>query len=529
VNRNRNTTALVASPVLVGAVTALVVCVGVFLAYNANAGLPFVPTYTLRAELPTGAKLVKGNEVRVGGFRVGAVSRIDGAVRKPGGRRRAVAVVQMELDKSIEPLSADTRLRVRPRSALGVKYIEITPGRSKRTLAAGDTVPLAQGSQSKDFEDAFATFDRDTRPNLRQATEGLGTAFTGRGQSVNQALAALPPLLDHLEPVMVTLSDPSTDLRGLVRNLGAVAGQVAPVAPQAAALARNGADTFAALNRSPEALADAIAATPPTLAVGTRALRRSRPVVEQATVLVRKLRPATRELPATLPPVSDALRIGTPVLGRSVALSDRLRGSSVALRNLIRDPATGRSLGSLRNAVAQLKPTVSFVAPYQTVCNFASYFFHALGEHQSQPAPGGNAQQQLLRFVNQTQPNTLGFTYSSRPWDLQPGQPAHGATFDGQPAGRPIAPPYQPAIDSQGNADCQNGQVGFPNFRLIEDFVRKNGAAGNGDPTDIVTGTLPDGTAAGANSVVGKSDYPGLAGGTYKSRELGIDNLKDVP
>ena len=44
-----------------------------------------------------------------------------------------------------------------------------------------------------------------------------------------------------------------------------------------------------------------------------------------------------------------------------------------------------------------------------------------------------------------------------------------------------------------------------------------------------MTGTLPDGTAAGANSVVGKSNYPGLAGGTYKSRELGIDNLKDVP
>jgi hypothetical protein len=92
-----------------------------------------------------------------------------------------------------------------------------------------------------------------------------------------------------------------------------------------------------------------------------------------------------------------------------------------------------------------------------------------------------------------------------------------------------MAPPYQPAIDAQGNADCQNGQDGFPNFRLIEDFVRKNGAAGNGDPNDIVTGKLSDGTAAGANSVVGKSNYPGLAGGTYKSRELGIDNLKDVP
>ncbi len=528
-NRNRTTSALVASPVLVGAVTLLVVVVGVFLAYNANSGLPFVPTYTLRAELPSGAKLVEGNEVRMGGFRVGAVSKIEGAVHRQGGRRRAIAVVELQLDKSIQPLRADTRMRVRPLSALGLKYIQIEPGHSGRDLAAGATVPLAQTSQSNDFEDVFATFDRKTRPSLRQATEGFGTAFTGRGPSLNRSLAALPPLLDHLRPVMATLSDPGTDLRGLIRNLGAVAAQVAPVAPQAAALTRNGADTFAALNRSPRALADTIAATPPTLAVGTRALRRSRPVVAQIAILLRKLRPATRELPATLPPVSDALRVGTPVLGRSVDLSRRLRTSSVALRDLIRDPATGMALGKLRTSVAQLRPTLQFVAPYQTVCNYANYFFHALGEHQSQPGPGGNVQQQLIRTVNQAQPNSLGFTYSSRPWDLQPGQPAQGAQFGGMPAGRAFAPPYQPAIDAQGNADCQNGQDGFPNFRLIEDFVRKNGAEGTGNPSDIVTGTLPDGTPAGSNSVVGKSNYPGLAGGTYKSRELDINNLKDVP
>ncbi len=206
--------------------TLLVVVVGVFLAYNANSGLPFVPTYTLKAELPSGAKLVKGNEVRFGGFRVGAVSKIEGAKR----RGRAIAVVTMQLDKSVEPLRADSRLRVRPRSALGLKYIEIVPGRSGRDLAAGATVPLAQSSQSNDFEDVFSTFDRRTRPSMRQATEGFGTAFTGRGTSLNSALAALPPLLDDLRPVMATLNDPGTDLDGFVRNLAAVTAQVAPVA-----------------------------------------------------------------------------------------------------------------------------------------------------------------------------------------------------------------------------------------------------------------------------------------------------------
>ena len=75
-SRRRGTASLVASPVLVGAVTVLVSVIAVFIAYNANAGLPFVPTYDLKAQLPTGNKLVKGNEVRVGGFRVGVVDDI---------------------------------------------------------------------------------------------------------------------------------------------------------------------------------------------------------------------------------------------------------------------------------------------------------------------------------------------------------------------------------------------------------------------------------------------------------------------
>ena len=50
--RRSGTASLVASPVLVGAVTVLVAIIAVFIAYNANAGLPFVPTYDVKAELP---------------------------------------------------------------------------------------------------------------------------------------------------------------------------------------------------------------------------------------------------------------------------------------------------------------------------------------------------------------------------------------------------------------------------------------------------------------------------------------------
>ena len=59
--RRRSVGGLTASPVLVGAVTLLVAIVAVFLSYNANAGLPFVPTYDVSVNLPSAANLVAGN------------------------------------------------------------------------------------------------------------------------------------------------------------------------------------------------------------------------------------------------------------------------------------------------------------------------------------------------------------------------------------------------------------------------------------------------------------------------------------
>ena len=60
----RPASSIVASPVLVGAVTVLIAIVAVFLAYNANQGLPFVPTYDVSAELHGGSNLVNGNDVQ---------------------------------------------------------------------------------------------------------------------------------------------------------------------------------------------------------------------------------------------------------------------------------------------------------------------------------------------------------------------------------------------------------------------------------------------------------------------------------
>ena len=126
-SRRSRTSALSASPTLVGAVTVLVVCIAVMIAVQANSGLPFVPSYDVKAEIPGGSNLVVGNEVRIGGFRIGVVDRIEPAVSEETDGR-AVAVIHMKLEKDFGELPSDTELAIRPRSALGLKYIELHAG-----------------------------------------------------------------------------------------------------------------------------------------------------------------------------------------------------------------------------------------------------------------------------------------------------------------------------------------------------------------------------------------------------------------
>ena len=502
---------LAASPVLIGAVTVLVAIVAVFISYSANQGLPFVPTYKLNAEIPNGAKLVPGNEVRAGGFRVGVVDDITAVRRTVNGRERSVARLELKLDKDIEPLSIDTRVGVRPRSALGLKYVELIPGRSRRTFEAGSTVPLRNAvPAAPELEDVLSTFAPRTRSDAQKTLVGFGDAFAGRGNQINDTIRELRPFLVHLGPVMRNLSSPKSELRNLVPALAAAAAEVAPVAEVQAQLFGDLADTFAAVNRDPRALQETIEETPPTLAAATASFRVQTPFLARFADVSRRLGPGAAELRRSLPLINDALSAGIPAFRRTPDLGERLDQLLDALATLSENPNTLLALRDLRRALQVSRPAIEQIAPYQTVCNYLVYFFNPLATHQSEIVPGGTDERILPKLADLTQPNTLGATESIRPVDVPTDQDPRSGVLQALHSQFP-----QPAVDSKGNADCQSGQNGYMN-RLI---------TGGRYPPDSSAG----GFIGGGSHVVVDGNTPGDAGGTYKARQLGIDNVKDVP
>ena len=195
------------NPVLIGAATVLVIIVAMFLSYNANAGLPFVPSYLIKVEAPSAAALVKGNEVRIGGARVGAVDSITTKRLEDG---TSVAVIGMKLERAVDPLPKDSTIIIRPKSALGLKYVEITRGTSDEGYDDGDTIPVSASKPTEvEFDEFVNMFDDATRPAMQENLQGFGDAFAGRGSSINTALGVLPALLRDVQPVARTSPTPT--------------------------------------------------------------------------------------------------------------------------------------------------------------------------------------------------------------------------------------------------------------------------------------------------------------------------------
>ncbi len=529
--RGRGTASIVASPVLVGAVTTLIVIVSVFLAYNANTGLPFVPTYNLKAELPTGANLVPGNEVRIGGFRVGIIDKLSPGTTTTGGKPRAIAIVRMKLDKSSQPLAVDSAVIVRPRSALGLKYIQITPGRSRSSFRDGDTIPIKNATKPVEFDDFLNTFDTRTRQNSQDALTGFGDAFAGRGQDLNDAIQGLAPFFTYLAPVMANLSNPNTQLKEFFKQIGRTSAQVAPVARVQAELFSNMATTFAAIGRDPNALRATIEKGPPTEDVSIQSFRVQRPFLADFADLSRRLRPAAQVLPSALPKLNAAFRVGTPVARKSVILNNETRKVFNALDDLFKDPNTLLALRDLGTLTKVGKPLFQYITPYQSVCNYATYFFNALGSHLSEGTSAGIAERVLLKNANHYQEDVAYDSFGARPSDLPPNIDPTGVKVGPPGAQEPAytlhGQPYPPAIDAQGNADCIKGQFGYPDGPLLDDPGRYKAVVGHRDTApgpDQGTFNTWARAHGGGGHVVVADNPPFLYGPTF----TGLKNLSEV-
>src|SRR5213083_1543975 len=116
------------SMILLGLAGIGVTVLMVYIGFKAPDSIPGRAYFTVRAQFKDADNVSKHSQVRIAGRIVGHV----------------LAVVKLQMDPIVKPLRSDTRVVVRPRSAVGVRYIDVVPGKRGRPLREGDLIPDAQ-------------------------------------------------------------------------------------------------------------------------------------------------------------------------------------------------------------------------------------------------------------------------------------------------------------------------------------------------------------------------------------------------
>ena len=113
--------------------------------------LSFKPTHQYRAEFVDATGVVKGDDVRIAGVKVGSVTGIDIVDRNR-------AMVSFTVDETTS-LSKATHATIRYRNLVGQRYVSLEDeiGDSS-TLAPGGTIPVSQTTPALDLTVLFNGF-----------------------------------------------------------------------------------------------------------------------------------------------------------------------------------------------------------------------------------------------------------------------------------------------------------------------------------------------------------------------------------
>jgi virulence factor Mce-like protein len=315
-----------------------------YIGFTAPERIPGRSYYNLTAQFNDADNLTKSYQVRIGGRLVGQV--LDPRVQDGKG------VVRLQLTPDIEPLKSDTTLRVRPRSAVGVRFLELTPGTKGEPLREGDVIPAGQTSETVQLDEALGTFDAARRAKLKTFISELGGGVVSRGEDLNDTVRTAPDFLGDLAAVSRAVNARRGAPARFVQESQGAAAAADPVRdvigrgfrPEADALkvfTDNEARLRKLLDVAPADLSGVragLSQTDPFLtetrafaAAARPALRAGVPALREAAALFAEARPGLRDLDPTLQRAQQAV---SPTL----AVLDTLKPVLPNIRQALTEP-----------------------------------------------------------------------------------------------------------------------------------------------------------------------------------------------
>ena len=309
-------------------------------------------------------QLVRGDDVQIGGRRVGNVDDI-----LLTNENEAEVVVTVE--EPYAPLHEGTQATIRLTSLSGVanRYIALAPGPNNASeIPDGGRLDVEQTTSVVDLDQLFNTLDPRTRKGLQQFIQGSAAQYEGQGENVNQSAKYFNPFLSTTDQLVKEIArDRGTLTRALVAG-ASVTGAVAERAPQLTSLITNLNGMMGAIAAENDSLSQALGVLPDTLRQGSSTFVDLRSTLDDLDPLLQASSVASRDLPRFFSQLRPLLNESTPTFENLSAIVHQpgpFNDATDATQNLPQLQKVGsKAFASSITAMRKGQPVIDFLRPY---------------------------------------------------------------------------------------------------------------------------------------------------------------------
>ncbi|MFL5843948.1 MAG: MlaD family protein [Solirubrobacteraceae bacterium] len=343
--------------VALGALVVAVVVVAVVLLGGGS-------THDYELTFDNAGQLVKGDDVQVGGRRIGSVNKIELTDNNQ-------ARISVSVEEPYAPLHVGTRATIRTTSLSGVanRYIALTPAANNAPkIEDGGTLTSEATTSPVDLDQLFDTLDEPTRKALQNVIKGSATQYEGRGELNNRAARYFNPAISTAARLVNEVNRDQQAFEDLIVHGAKVTTALAERRSDITGLVSNASRTAGAIGDENVALSEALSLLPDTLRKGNTTFVNLRATLDDLDELTDASLPATKRLApffrALRPLVADArptikdLRLLVTRSGSGNDLIDLLgKAPKLASEAKTTFPHT---IEALQKSV----PVLSFIRPY---------------------------------------------------------------------------------------------------------------------------------------------------------------------
>ena len=223
-----------------------------FLAINIGQPNPLSSDYTVHAVFADADGIPTAADVRVSGVQVGKVTAVSHDPKHPG-----VSVVTLQISSpNAVPVYSNGFAKVRPKTLLGEKYVDLTVGdrASGEAIQAGGYLPEARTAKVVENDEIFNAFDAKTREQQKQVLQDLDKATTGRAGDIQALLPQLTQIVQDLNPLAKVYEKDNPQVDNIFVNFNTVMRTLADEHEQLASLLSNGSAALKAISDRNDAL-----------------------------------------------------------------------------------------------------------------------------------------------------------------------------------------------------------------------------------------------------------------------------------